>query len=99
MPDELRRTTSGPKEPAATPDTRPQRAHKDYCSAGQPAPCPGYFEGDILPCVCDAGELLEALSQGALPAVPLDEDDTSDTGELPLAPDNFGFQGRLRRLA
>jgi hypothetical protein len=85
MSDELRHTRSGPKEPAAPPDNRPQQTHKAYCSAGQPAPCPGYFEGDVLPCVCDARNLLEALSQGALPAVPLDEDDTSDTGDLPLS--------------
>lgn len=26
--------------------------HKPFCSAGQPAPCKGYFDGDVLPCIC-----------------------------------------------
>jgi len=40
------------------------RIHKNYCFAGQPAPCLGYFPGDVLPCVCGAeGDILQALEQ------------------------------------
>jgi len=46
--------------------------HKAYCFAGQAAPCPGYFPGDVLPCVCNSREsLLLALSQVAIPTTPL----------------------------
>lgn len=47
------------------------REHREYCFAGSPAPCPGYFDGDALPCVCGAEEtVLDALSQIAMPVVP-----------------------------
>jgi hypothetical protein len=43
--------------------------HKSFCFAGQPAPCTGYFPGDVLPCICGAeGDVTTALSQTALPA-------------------------------
>ncbi len=43
--------------------------HKDFCFAGQPAPCAGYFPGDVLPCVCGAeGDVVDALSQVAASA-------------------------------
>jgi hypothetical protein len=46
--------------------------HKVYCFAGQPAPCPGYFANDTLPCVCNSKEsLLLALSQVAIPLTPV----------------------------
>ena len=42
--------------------------HKPFCFAGQPAPCPGYFENDVLPCVCGATQnVLDALKQVQLP--------------------------------
>src|SRR5580693_10651006 len=45
------------------------RTHLEYCFAGQPAPCVGYFAGDLLPCVCGAeGTVLEALHQVISPA-------------------------------
>ena len=48
--------------------------HNVYCFAGQSAPCPGYFANDALPCVCSSKEsLLFALSQVAMPYVPLKE--------------------------
>jgi hypothetical protein len=46
--------------------------HKQYCFAGQPAPCTGYFKHDTLPCVCGAtGNPLFAISLVAIPAIPL----------------------------
>jgi len=46
--------------------------HNVCCFAGQPAPCLGYFSNDILPCVCGSKEsLLLALSQVAMPAIPV----------------------------
>jgi hypothetical protein len=49
-----------------------QKMHKAYCFAGQAAPCPGVFAKDVLPCVCGvSGKVLTALSQVALPAVPI----------------------------
>jgi len=48
------------------------KIHKPYCFAGQPALCPGYFDNDTLPCICESKErLLEALSQVARPGVPI----------------------------
>ena len=48
--------------------------HKNYFFAGQPAPCPGYFANDVLPCVCGSKEkLLLSLSQVALPSVPVNQ--------------------------
>jgi hypothetical protein len=59
--------------------------HENYCFAGQPAPCPGYFADDILPCVCSSEEkLLFALSQVAIPAVPV-QDSTPAVHILPLS--------------
>jgi hypothetical protein len=50
----------------------PVPVHKPFCFAGQPAPCPGYFENDILPCVCGATqEVLSALAQAQVPAAPV----------------------------
>jgi hypothetical protein len=46
--------------------------HNVCCFAGQPAPCPGYFTNDTLPCVCGSKEnLLLALSQVAIPSIPV----------------------------
>ncbi|MFN7992051.1 MAG: hypothetical protein U0Q18_00525 [Bryobacteraceae bacterium] len=43
--------------------------HKPFCSGGEPAPCKGYFAGDVLPCVCGAeGTATEALKEVAMPA-------------------------------
>jgi hypothetical protein len=59
--------------------------HANHCFAGQPAPCPGYFADDALPCVCGSDEhLLSALSQVALPAVPV-QDSTPVVHILPLS--------------
>ena len=46
-----------------------QTKHEPYCFAGQPALCSGYFEGDMLPCICGTeGDAITALSELALPA-------------------------------
>jgi hypothetical protein len=46
-----------------------EHKHKDFCFAGQPALCKGYFPGDVLPCVCGAeGDVIAALSEAAVPA-------------------------------
>jgi hypothetical protein len=48
--------------------------HKEYCFAGQPAACPGYFTNDALPCVCGAdGNILAAMRQVVIPVVPLEQ--------------------------
>jgi len=48
--------------------------HKSFCFAGQPAPCAGYFENDVLPCVCGATEdVCSALAQVQVPATPVAE--------------------------
>jgi|HubBroStandDraft_5_1064220.scaffolds.fasta_scaffold1187139_1 hypothetical protein len=61
MSEQLLLVKSGvaaPTEPRAST----LRGHAEYCFAGQPAPSPGYFDGDVLPCVCGAeGTVLEAL--------------------------------------
>ena len=58
--------------------------HKAYCFAGQPAPCPGYFANDTLPCVCGSKEnLLFTLSQVAIPSVPVDKTATPVVHILP----------------
>ena len=45
------------------------KKHKPFCSAGEPAPCTGYFAGDVLPCVCGSdGTATEALKEVAVPA-------------------------------
>jgi len=50
------------------------KMHKSYCFAGEPAPCPGYFENDVLPCSCGATQpIVEVLSEVAFPAAPLAE--------------------------
>ena len=42
--------------------------HVLYCFADELAPCRGYFDNDILPCVCgEGGDILAALSQIAVP--------------------------------
>ena len=52
---------------------RKPSVHNQYCFAGQPAPCPGYFANDVLPCVCGVnGNALSALNQVAIPAIPLE---------------------------
>jgi len=48
---------------------KPETKHADFCFAGQPAPCEGYFPGNRLPCVCGAeGNVATALAQVAVPA-------------------------------
>jgi hypothetical protein len=43
--------------------------HRDFCFAGQPAPCKGYFLNDVLPCVCGGeSDVVTALSQVVVPA-------------------------------
>lgn len=60
--------------------------HKAYCSAGQPAPCQGYFSNDVLPCVCGSKEsLLLVLSQVAVPAIPVDVMASPTVHLLPLS--------------
>lgn len=60
--------------------------HKPFCFAGQPAPCPGYFDKDVLPCVCGAsGTTISALSQVAVPAVPILEEKPAKEHLLPLS--------------
>jgi hypothetical protein len=45
--------------------------HNVCCFASQSAPCPGYFANDILPCICSKDSLLFALSQVAIPYIPV----------------------------
>jgi hypothetical protein len=43
--------------------------HEQFCFAGQPALCKGYFRNDVLPCVCGIeGDAVTALSLVAVPA-------------------------------
>jgi hypothetical protein len=59
--------------------------HKAYCFAGQPATCLSYFTNDVLACVCGVnGNVLSALSQIVIPAVPL-EQTTSEIHLVPLS--------------
>jgi len=52
-----------------------KQEHKWYCFATQPAPCPGYFPEDVLPCVCDdPGGLRQVLGQLFDPSVPAIDD-------------------------
>ena len=52
--------------------TFPAPVHKPFCFAGQPAPCPGYFENDVLPCVCGATQdVLSSLEQVQVPVTPV----------------------------
>ena len=47
--------------------------HRQFCFAGQPAPCKGYFTGDELPCVCGVeGNVIRALSELSPPAPLID---------------------------
>jgi len=56
-------------EPGGTSD---QVKHKPFCFALEPSPCEGYFSGGEPPCVCNgSGALISALSQVALPVVPV----------------------------
>jgi len=58
--------------------------HKPFCFANQPAACTGYFAKDALPCVCGvSGSLLSALSQVAIPAVPIREQPLAEVQYLP----------------
>jgi hypothetical protein len=60
--------------------------HNVCCFAGQTPPCPGYFANDILPCVCDSKEsLLRALSQVAIPYIPVRDLATPAIHLLPLS--------------
>ncbi len=60
--------------------------HNFYCFAGQPAPCPGYFFNEVLPCVCTSKEsLLLALSQVAFPYVPVEDMANPVVHLLPLS--------------
>jgi hypothetical protein len=48
--------------------------HQWYCFATQPAPCPGYFPDDVLPCVCgDPGSLLGVMIQILMRSLPVRE--------------------------
>jgi len=60
--------------------------HKWFCFAGEPAPCQGYFPGDVLPCVCTARNVVAALSQQAIAAPAL----TSAKAEAPAVPPEPG---------
>jgi hypothetical protein len=66
----------------ATPATEPQK-HADHCFAGQPAGCPGYFEEDVLPCVCGlGGTALQALNAVAVPVVAIGNDEIPAPREM-----------------
>jgi hypothetical protein len=57
--------------------------HAAHCFAGQPAECPGYFEEDVLPCVCGlSGTVLEALNAVAVPVAPIGDDDVPAPREI-----------------
>jgi hypothetical protein len=63
-----------------------QKMHNSTCFVGQPAPCPGYFANDTLPCVCGVrGNILYALSQVALPMVPILAEPVTEMRVLPLS--------------
>jgi len=60
--------------------------HNGYCFAGQSAPCPGYFFNDVLPCICSSKQsLLLALSQVAIPYIPVTELAPAEVHILPLS--------------
>lgn len=63
-----------------------KQTHKPYCFAGQPAPCAGYFQNDVLPCVCGAtGTLLEALNKLTIPGTPIPKNAPGQPHVLPLS--------------
>jgi hypothetical protein len=65
--------------------TAATRTHLEHCFAGQPAACPGYFAGDVLPCVCGVeGSVLQALSRIAIPVFPHSKDEPSRSHAMPL---------------
>jgi len=67
--------------------------HADFCAAGQPAPCPGYFSDDILPCVCGAtGDVFAALELVALP-MPLAGNPPPRHGSTPAGSTEFHAAG------
>jgi hypothetical protein len=84
MSKQLKATKSWALAPTVmTAAERP--THREYCFAGQTAACPGYFEGDVLPCVCGAdGTVLQALSRIAVPVIPHGEDTPSKSHAMPL---------------
>lgn len=60
--------------------------HTAYCFAGQSAPCEGYFANDVLPCICSSKQsLLLALSQVAIPYIPLANLTPAEVHVLPLS--------------
>jgi hypothetical protein len=62
------------------------KMHKSYCFAGQPAPGTGYFDDDVLPCVCGvSGDVLSALSQVAVPVIPIGSEVPAEIHLLPLS--------------
>jgi hypothetical protein len=50
-----------------------QKVHQPYCFAGQPAARDGYFEDDLLPCICATQDLLFALQNAQTAAIPIYE--------------------------
>jgi hypothetical protein len=85
MSAQLQHTQSWTTAPAPTPDAGP-RKHREYCFAGQPAPCQGYFAGDVLPCVCGVdGTVVQALSRVAIPVVAPVEDEPAQSHAMPLS--------------
>jgi hypothetical protein len=58
--------------------------HSVYCFAGQSTACPGFFANDILPCICSKESLLFALSEVAIPYIPI-TDGPSEVHILPLS--------------
>jgi hypothetical protein len=93
MEDIMKRLTFPAPVPAEQlPPVQPA-VHKSFCFAGQPAPCPGYFENDVLPCVCGATQdVLSALAQVQVPATPVAETARSDR-----APRRRALRQRRRR--
>ena len=62
-----------------------QGGHKPFCFAGEPAPCPGYFENDVLPCICGGTQdVLKALEQSQVPVTPLPEGVRGRQGSEPV---------------
>jgi len=85
MSGQLQHTKSWTTAVTLTPDRGP-REHREYCFAGQPAPCQGYFAGDVLPCVCGVdATILQALSRVAIPVVTPVEDEPAPSLAMPLS--------------
>jgi hypothetical protein len=69
------------------PAAQTQKRHQPYCFAAQPAACPGYFAGDVLPCICGpTHSAIEALNRVMVPFAPIGEEDAPTRRERRRTP-------------